>query len=96
MAPGGWKHKGGGHDRGGKKKRKGKIGNNSSNNNRSINNNFLKFSRDSEEVSAKGGSREVSWVGAVAPFVSLATCPGISLQTVPRSKTLESAHVRCA
>ena len=66
----------------------------------SINNNnnniFLSFPRDLEEASAKGGSREESLVGALSPFVSLAACLGISLQTVPRSKTLESAHVRCA
>ena len=66
------------------------------NTNSNNNNNFLSFPRDSEEVSAKGGSQEESWMGAVAPFVSPAASLGVSLQTVPRSKTLESAHERCA
>jgi hypothetical protein len=43
-----------------------------SSNNSIITNNIscLSFLRDSEEVSAKGGSREEFWVGAVARFVS--------------------------
>jgi len=60
------------------------------------NNNFLSVPRDSDEASAKGGSREESWVGALAPFVSYAACLGISLQIVPRSETLESTHGWCA
>ncbi len=70
--------------------------NNNSNNNSIITNNSCCFPRffprDSEEASAKVGSREESWVGAVAPFVSPTAFLGTSLQTVPRSETLESSH----
>ena len=51
--------------------------------------NCLNFLRDSEEGSAKGGSREEFWAGAVAAFVSHAACQGISQQIVPKSRTLE-------
>ncbi len=60
------------------------------NNNININNisSPICFPRDSEEASAKGGSREESWVGELTPFVLHAACLGISLQAVPRSNHL--------
>ena len=94
IAPGEGKHKGGGQDGGGKKNGRESSSTSSSRNNND--NSFPSLPRDSEEASAKGGSREESWVGTLAPFVSPAACPSISLQTVPRSKTLESAHGGCA
>ena len=72
-------------------RRSGKESSSNHTNNNS-NNSCLNFLRDSEEGSAKGGSREEFWVGVVAPFVSHAACHGISLQNVPKSRTPESDH----